>query len=48
LGKFGTGRSPHLDGILSKLGAEGYRCEVRPVPYEYQKGGNEMLVVRRA
>jgi hypothetical protein len=46
LPNFGEARSPHLQPLMEQLTAEGYRCEIRPVPYEFQKGGNEMLQVR--
>jgi hypothetical protein len=42
---FANARSPHLQPLIEQLSAEGYRCEVRRVPYEFQKGGNEMLSV---
>ena len=45
--EFGTVRSRHLDGVLSQLAAEGDRANVVKVLYEFQKGGNEMLVVRQ-
>lgn len=44
---FGHARSSHLQPLLEQLTAEGYRCEVRQVPYEFQKGGNEMLRASR-
>jgi len=36
--------SPHLAPILEWLNGQGYNAEIRPVPYEFQKGGNQMLV----
>lgn len=45
--QFGTGRSELVPPVLAGLAAEGYRCEVTRVPYEFQKGGNEMLWVSR-
>jgi hypothetical protein len=47
IGQFGTERSAHVSEILSRLGAEGYECKIKRVPYEFQKGGNEMMIVRR-
>ena len=44
---FGDARSPDLQPLIEQLAAEGYRCEMRRVPYEFQKGGNEMLRVTR-
>ena len=31
---------------MNKLGSRGYEARVERVPYEFQKGGNEMLRVR--
>jgi hypothetical protein len=47
IGQFGTEYSPHVPEVLSRLAAQGFRCEVKQVPYEFQKGGNEMMCVRR-
>ncbi|WP_421656763.1 hypothetical protein [Leptothermofonsia sp. ETS-13] len=35
--------SQHLGPIIKKLQAQGYQCEIVTVPYELQRGGNEML-----
>ena len=40
-------RSPHLAPLTVELRQAGYQVEVLQVAYEFQKGGNEMLVVRR-
>jgi hypothetical protein len=48
LEQFGSGHSSHVTTVVRELTADGYRCEVNRVPYEFQKGGNEMLRVRRA
>ena len=40
-------RSPHLGPVVEGLGERGYEARVEVVPYEFQKGGNEMLRVRR-
>jgi SAM-dependent methyltransferase len=45
LAGFGIARSPHLANVLDVLASEGYRCALQRVPYEFQKGGNEMLRV---
>jgi hypothetical protein len=29
--------------VLARLRAAGWRAVVEPVPYEFQRGGNEML-----
>jgi hypothetical protein len=42
-------RSEHLPGAIASLRESGYAVAVQPVPYEFQRGGNEMLrIVRRA
>ncbi len=38
-------RSPHLEPLLAHLQGAGYCPQIRRVPYELQKGGNEMLVI---
>ena len=37
--------SPHLTEVLEDLQAHGCAVKVRPVAYEFQKGGNQMLYV---
>lgn len=39
-------RSPHLDEVYQKLSAEGFKLEIKCVAYEFQRGGNEMLVIK--
>jgi hypothetical protein len=39
--------SPHVEPVREELSSRGYVHEVRKVPYEFQKGGDEMLVMRR-
>ena len=41
------GRSPHLQPVVARLRESGYRVEIRSVPYEFQRGGDEMLTVSR-
>jgi hypothetical protein len=42
-------RSEHLPAVTTGLRAAGYTVAIQPVPYEFQRGGNEMLrIVRRA
>jgi len=41
----GNAPSPHVAPVRGALDKAGLRHEVRRVPYEFQKGGNEMLVV---
>lgn len=40
--------SPHLNFVTESLSSCGFRVEVKRVPYEFQRGGNEMLLVRPA
>lgn len=40
-------RSPHLAPLLDALASQGLATEVRRVGYEFQKGGDEMLVIRQ-
>lgn len=40
-------RSPYVDTISSELAEAGYTVEIRKVPYEFQRGGNEMMRVYR-
>jgi hypothetical protein len=39
--------SPHLDPAREALVADGYVVTVERVPYEFQRGGNQMMRVRR-
>jgi hypothetical protein len=39
---------PRLDELRAELAAEGIGSEIRPVPYEFQRGANRMLVCARA
>jgi hypothetical protein len=43
--EMGARRSRHLDAVIDELRRENYRVELRRVPYEFQRGGNEMMVV---
>ena len=40
--------SPHLDFVSKYLENHGFGVEVKRVPYEFQRGGNEMLVIKPA
>ncbi len=40
-------RSPYLEPIQQIFGDRGYQVTIEPVAYELQKGGNEMLRIRR-
>jgi hypothetical protein len=39
--------SPHLPRVRDELSRCGYHCETRKVRYEFQKGADEMLIIRR-
>jgi len=41
-------QSPFVDPIIDSLMQDGYRVAIEPVDYEFQKGANAMLKVRRA
>lgn len=41
----GAQPSPHLTAVTTALEADGFRSVVEPVPYEFQRGGNQMLRV---
>ena len=40
--------SPYLMPLLDDLTRAGYHHEIRTVPYELQRGGNQMLCIKRA
>jgi len=37
--------SPHVDHVRRQLAARGYATSIRSVPYEFQVGGNQMMVI---
>jgi hypothetical protein len=39
--------SPHLGAARDALAADGWHTSVERVPYEFQRGGNEMMRIRR-
>jgi len=43
----GGARSPFVDSCASRLEAAGFEAATERVPYEFQRGGNEMLRIRR-
>ena len=47
LDMFDGGRSPHLEHVVRRLRRTGVHVRTRTVPYEFQRGGNEMLEVIR-
>lgn len=42
------GRSRHVGGCVAALRSDGYHVSIERVSYEFQRGGNEMLRVRRS
>jgi hypothetical protein len=40
-------RSRHLDTLLAELLAAGFNAKLEKVPYEFQRGGDEMLRIRK-
>jgi len=43
----GSRPSPHVEPVCAALGAAGLVATIEPVPYEFQRGGDRMLRVRR-
>ena len=41
----GNRPSPHVPRVKDRLAEAGFKVEVRRVDYEFQKGGNEMMVI---
>ncbi len=41
------GPSPHLEPVVDTLQKRGYRVEITEVPYEFQRGGNKMIAVKK-
>ena len=37
--------SPFLEPVIEELTAQGYSTQIKQVPYEFQKGGNQLLQV---
>jgi hypothetical protein len=44
--ELGAHQSRHLERVTSKLRESGYTVSIVRVAYEFQKGGNQMMVVR--
>jgi hypothetical protein len=41
-------RSPYVEAIIDRLRALGYEASIETVPYEFQRGANQMMRVRAA
>ncbi len=44
--ELGARKSRHLAGVVRTLEEHGFQLSIEQVPYEFQKGGNQMLRVR--
>ena len=44
----GGHESPYVDGALKELRDAGHDVSIETVPYEFQRGGNQMMRIRRA
>jgi hypothetical protein len=40
--------SPHVEPLVRHLAERGWAAEARQVPYEFQRGGNQMLCIRQS
>jgi hypothetical protein len=45
--ELGSKPSRHIEPIRTRLTAEGHRVSIQPVPYEFQRDGNQMMTVHR-
>lgn len=43
--ELGSVKSRYLDRVIQRMETAGFRIEIIQVPYEFQKGGNEMMKV---
>jgi hypothetical protein len=43
----GAAPSPLVEPLAAELGREGFDVSIEGVPYEFQRGGNEMMRIRR-
>jgi len=44
--ELGAKTSRHLQVVIAGLTAQGYSVTIVPVPYEFQRGGNQMMKIR--
>ncbi len=44
--ELGAKESRHLEAAITRLDDEGYDIHIQQVPYEFQKGGNQMLSIQ--
>ncbi len=45
--KLNCSRSPYVDAVITNLSEKGFDVKIVPVEYEFQKGGNQMLQIRK-
>ena len=43
----GSVRSRHVDPVADEIRRRGFHVSIEHVPYEFQKGGNQMMRIRR-
>jgi hypothetical protein len=46
--ELGSKKSRHMSAVVTRLGAAGCAVSIETVPYEFQRGGNQMVRVRSA
>ncbi len=44
--ELGAKKSRHLDTVVGRLKDDGFTVQIEKVPYEFQKGGNEMMRIK--
>ena len=45
--RLGAKPSPHVPGVVEHFGNAGYEVDIVTVIYEFQRGGNKMLRIRK-
>jgi len=46
--ELGSRKSRHVPAVATRLAAAGYAVSIETVPYEFQRGGNQMMKVKAA
>ena len=46
--ELGSEKSRHVQAVAARLAAAGYAVSIEVVPYEFQRGGNQMMKVKAA
>jgi hypothetical protein len=44
--ELGAAKSRHIENVIARLKSEGFTAVIEAVPYEFQRGGDQMLKVR--